>query len=147
MTTVRRLGLLLATPVWVTAYVVVDSLFCLELESWTTPGWVYELRWHPYAVNWAFTFVDRLCVLSLLSLPFAILVERFYGRYALYVALVAAALVAYDQATSVADSFNLPAPPVHHFDWARVVVSLVVLPGLVIFVRRLRSNIDLRANR
>jgi hypothetical protein len=98
-------------------------------------------------VNWAFTFVDRLCVLSLLSLPFAILVERFYGRYAPYVALVAAALVAYGQATSVADNFTLPAPPVHHFDWVRVVAPLVVLPGLVIIVRRLRSNIDLRANR
>jgi hypothetical protein len=147
MTMQRRLGFLLGTPAWVIAYVVVDSLFCLELESWSTPGWVYELRWHPYAVNWVFTFVDRLCVLSLLSLPFAILAERFYGRYALYAALVAAALVAYGQATYVADNFNLPAPPVHRVDWARVVASLVVLPGLVIFVRRLRSNIDLRANR
>jgi hypothetical protein len=124
MTMQRRLGLL-GTPAWVIAYVVVDFLFCLELESWSTPEWVYELQWHPYLVNWAFTFIDRLCVLSVLSLPFAILVERFYGRYAPYVALVAASLVAYGQATSVADNFTLPAPPVHHFDWARVVASLL----------------------
>ena len=143
----RRLGFLLGTPAWVIAYVVTDFLLGLKLEIWSTPEWVYEIRWHPYPVNWAFTFVDRLCVLSLLSFPFSILVERFYGRYAPYIALAAAALIAYGQATSVADAFNLPAPPVYHFDWARVVASLVVLPGLVFFVRRLRSNIDLRANR
>ena len=144
MTTLRRLGFLLGTPAWVIAYVVTDSLLGLKLDIWSTPEWVYEWQWHPYLVNWAFTFVDRLCVLSVLSLPFAILAERYYGRYAPYLALVAAALVAFDQATSVADNFNLPAPPVHHLDWARVVTSLVVLPGLVIFVRRLRSNINLR---
>ena len=104
----RRLGFLLGTPAWVIAYVVTDFLLGLKLEIWSTPEWVYEIRWHPYPVNWAFTFVDRLCVLSLLSFPFSILVERFYGRYAPYIALAAAALIAYGQATSVADASNLP---------------------------------------
>jgi hypothetical protein len=146
MTTLRRLGFLLGTPAWVIAYVIADPLLGLKLEDWSTPEWVYELQWHSYLVNWAFTFLDRLCVLSVVSLPFAILAERYYGRYAPYLALVAAALVAFDQATSVADNFSLPASPVHQFDWARIVPSLVVLPGLVIFVRRLRSNVDLRRN-
>jgi hypothetical protein len=123
MTNLRRLVFLLGTPAWIIAYLVTDSLLGQELEIW----------------NWAFTFMDRLCVLALLSLPYAILVERFYGQYAPYIAVVAAALITYGQATTVVDYVNLPAPPVHHFDWIRSVASLVVLPALVISIRRLRS--------
>jgi hypothetical protein len=140
MKNLRRLVFLLGTPAWIIAYLVTDALLGLKLEILSTPEWVWELRWHPYPINWAFIFVDRLCVLALLSLPYSILVERFYGRYALYIASIAAVLIAYGQATIVVDQFNLPAQPVHHFDWIRIVPSLVVLPALVISIRRLRSN-------
>ena len=138
MKNLRRLVFLLGTPAWIIAYLFTDALLGLQLEILSTPDWLYELRWHPYPVNWAFIFVDRLCILALLSLPYSILVERFYGRYAPYIATVAAVLIVCGQATTVVDQVNLPAPPVHHFDWIRIVPSLVVLPALVISIRRLR---------